>query len=95
VGHRRLHKNKGLYFYCGKGNENNQPGTGFFVYPRIVPAVKGVEFVSDRMSYIVLRGRLPNIVVLNAHAPTETKSDDWRQGMLAIILFTVFSFLVY
>jgi len=28
----------------------------FFVCHRIVPAVKSVEFVSDRMSYIVLRG---------------------------------------
>jgi hypothetical protein len=28
------------------------------------------------MSYIVLRGRWCNIIVLNAHAPTEEKSDD-------------------
>jgi hypothetical protein len=30
---------------------------GFFVHQRIASAVKRVEFVSDRMSYIVLRGR--------------------------------------
>jgi hypothetical protein len=29
----------------------------FFVYKRIISAVKRVEFVSDRMSYIILRGR--------------------------------------
>ena len=33
-------------------------GTGFFVHHRIVSADKRVEFVSDRMSYIVLRGRM-------------------------------------
>jgi len=29
----------------------------FFVHHRIVSAVKREEFVSDRLSYIVLRGR--------------------------------------
>ena len=35
-----------------------------------------MEFVSDRMSYIVLRGRWCNIIVLNVHVPSEEKSDD-------------------
>jgi hypothetical protein len=39
-------------------------------------AVKRVEFVSDRMSYTILRGRWCDIIVLNVHAPTEDKSDD-------------------
>ena len=58
-------------FVYGKGNENNQFGTGFFVHRRILPAVKKVEFVSDRMSYIVLGGRWCNIIFLKAHGPTE------------------------
>jgi hypothetical protein len=39
-------------------------------------AVKRVEFVSDRMSFIILRGRWCHIIVLNIHAPTEDKTDD-------------------
>jgi hypothetical protein len=46
------------------------------VQHRIVSEAKGVEFVSDRISYIVLRGRRCNNVVLNVHAPSEEKSDD-------------------
>ena len=50
-------------------------GTGFFVHHRIVSAVKREEFVSDRVSYIVLRGRWCNIIVLNVHVPSEDKCD--------------------
>jgi hypothetical protein len=45
----------------------------------IVPAVKRVEVVSARMSYIVLRDCWGNIF-LNVHAPTEEKNDDLKDS---------------
>jgi len=42
---------------------------------RIVSAAKRVKFVSDRMSYIVLRGCWCKKFVLNKYAPSEEKSD--------------------
>jgi hypothetical protein len=44
-------------FVCGKGNKNYELSTGLFMHNRI-KAVKGVEFVSDRMSYIILKRAL-------------------------------------
>jgi hypothetical protein len=46
------------------------------VHRRIISAVRRVEFVSDRMSYVILRGRWCNIIIVNVHAPCEDTSDD-------------------
>jgi hypothetical protein len=65
-------------FFYGKENENHELGRGFFIHKRIILAVKRVDFVSDRMSYIILRGCWCNIIVLNVHVPTEDKIGDVR-----------------
>jgi len=42
-----------------------------------------VYVLSDRMSRIVLGSRWCNIVVLNAHATTDSKSDDLTAGSMS------------
>jgi hypothetical protein len=67
-------------FFYGQGNGDHQLGTRFFVHKRIVSAVRSVEFINDRMSYIILRGRWCNIIVLNVHAPCEDKGDEEKDS---------------
>jgi exonuclease III len=55
-------------------------GTGFFVHNTTISAVKRVEFVSDRMLHITLKGRWCDIIVLNVHATTEDKDDDIKDS---------------
>jgi hypothetical protein len=61
-------------------NENYELGTGVFVHKRIISAVKKVEVVSDRMSYIILRGCWFHIIVLNVHSLKEDKIDDVKDS---------------
>jgi hypothetical protein len=39
-----------------------------------------VEFISDRMLYIILRSRWCNIIVLNVHTPCEDEGDDEKDS---------------
>jgi hypothetical protein len=70
----------GYTFLYGKGKESHELGTGSFVHKRIISAVKIVEFVSDRMSYIILRDCWCDIIVLNIHAPIGDKINDVKDG---------------
>jgi hypothetical protein len=61
-------------FSFGKGNENHELDIIFFSYiKRIISAFKRVELISDRLSYIILRGSWCDIIILNVQAATEDK----------------------
>jgi endonuclease/exonuclease/phosphatase family metal-dependent hydrolase len=67
-------------FFCGEGNGYHHLGTGFFIHKRIVSAVRTVQFISDRMLYIILRGCWCNGIVLNVHVPYEDESNDVKDS---------------
>ena len=66
----------GIVIFSMEEETNSSIGKRTSVHHKILSAIKKVEFVSDRVLYIVLRGCWCNIVVLNVHAPSEDKSDD-------------------
>jgi len=58
-------------FLYGKGNENHQLGTGFFVHHRIVSAFKRVEFVTDQ--YLVVAKLRERLAVRKPHRSLKGK----------------------
>jgi hypothetical protein len=71
-------------------NADHHLGTSFFVHKRIISAVKRVEFISDRMSYIILRACWCDIIVLDVHAPTEDKCGDTKESFYEELVFEQF-----
>ena len=65
-------------FFCG--NENHQLGWGFFTHHRIILTVQWVEFVSHRMSYIILRGCWCDTTALGVQTPTQDESDKLKDS---------------
>jgi hypothetical protein len=51
------------------------------MHKKIISAIKRGEFVSDRMSYITLRGHWCHIIVLNVRAPTQDKTNDVKNSL--------------
>ena len=77
MGQRGHGANRGLKFFLWERKRKSSIGNTTSVPHRKVSAVKRVEFVSDRVTYLykVLRGGWCNIIVLNVHGPSEEKSD--------------------
>ena len=57
--------------FYGEGNANHQLGTRLFIHRQIRSAVKRVEFISDSVPCIMLRGRWCDNIVVIVHDPSE------------------------
>ena len=82
MGQRGHRKSRGLYFSMEKDTKIINKEQVFFVHHRTVSAVKTAEFFGDRISCTGLRGHWCNTIVLNAHAPSEEKSDDSKDSFV-------------
>jgi hypothetical protein len=70
-------------------------GNSMFCTPQTGKPLKRVLFVNDMVSYIVLRGRWCNIIVLNVHAPSEEKSDHSKDSFYEELEKGFYNFLNY
>ncbi|PSN55555.1 hypothetical protein C0J52_12130 [Blattella germanica] len=50
-------------------------GTGFLVRRSILSAIRDIKFVSGRISYIILKGKRHDFIIVNVYGPTEASDD--------------------
>jgi len=76
MGQRGHFKSRGLYLFRRKLKRQSSIGNRTYCTSQNNIRIKRVVLLSNRMSYIVLRGQWCNIIVKNVHAPTEDESDN-------------------
>ena len=70
------------FFFCRKETKISSLEQDFFVHHRTVSTARRVEYVSDRMSYIILRRRRCNIIFVNKHEPSDNQRDDSKENFM-------------
>jgi endonuclease/exonuclease/phosphatase family metal-dependent hydrolase len=66
-------KNWIIFYSCD--NKEHKLGTGFVIHKRVKHLIMNFQPKSPRMCWLRIRGKFFNYSIINAHAPTEDKSD--------------------
>ena len=66
-------KNWIIFYSCD--NKEHKLGTGFVIHKKVKHLIMNFQPKSPRMCWLRIRGKFFNYSIINAHAPTEDKSD--------------------
>ncbi|VVC38783.1 Endonuclease/exonuclease/phosphatase [Cinara cedri] len=66
-----------------------QGGTGFIVKKNIASAIKDFKVVNSRLTILIVEGKFFNIAFVNAHAPSEDKSDEEKEEFYSLLESTL------
>ncbi|KAF0714277.1 ribosome biogenesis protein TSR3 isoform X1, partial [Aphis craccivora] len=71
--------------FFGQCDNCRQGGTGFIVKKNIAPAIKDFKVVNSRLTILIVEGKFFNVVFVNAHAPSEDKSDEEKEEFYSLL----------
>jgi hypothetical protein len=86
---------RGLYIFLWRRKWGSSVRYRFFVHKKIISAVRRVQLISKRVSFVIIKGRWCNITVLNARAPCEDKGDDVKDSFCDEIRSVFYQFRRY
>jgi len=69
-------------FYSGSENKRHENGVGIMIHDSILPQVKIFKAINDRLCYIILKGRIFDLVILCCYGPTEDGQDEKKEEFM-------------
>lgn len=71
--------------FNGKWEHPHKLGTGFAIHESIMHTVKEFRDISPKISTITIKSENFDVVLINAHAPTEEKDEDEKDLFYAML----------
>lgn len=71
---------KSTIFYSGNKNGKHEFGTGFVIKDSLVQNILNFKPINERICYIRMKGVQYNVSIISAHAPTEEKDENIKDG---------------
>ena len=78
-GVRQINKTKYTLYYSCNLEKIGQLGTGFMIRNKIKKNILSFEPYNERLCKLRIKGRFNNLITINAHAPTEEKTDEEKE----------------
>lgn len=75
--------------FFGQCDNRRQGGTGFIVKKNIASTIKDFKVVNSRLTILIVEGKFFNIAFVNAHAPSEDKSDEEKEEFYSLLESTL------
>jgi len=75
--------------FFGQCDNRRQGGTGFIVNRNLVAAIKDFKVVNARLTILIVEAKFFKIAFVNAHAPSEEKSDEEKEDFYSLLEFTL------
>ena len=79
-GQGEIRKKDFTLYYSGNEQKSGQKGTGFIITGTACKSVLGFQRISDRICKIRIKGKLRNITMISAYAPTEDAGDKEKEA---------------
>jgi len=75
----QINKKDYLFYYSGTKEKTGQVSTGFLLMNKMQKYIISYELNNERLCKLRIKGKYNNIILINAYAPTEDKTEEIKE----------------